>query len=872
VTSSSSTNEFSSELAPSIAATPPRTGRSRRRSSRQRLGGRIAAAGYWTSVGLTIFAPLAIGGVHRGNLILLMGAALVSLVLFLGGGLLASRAPRVGLAVVLPCAFLIVPALQSIPLRGSVRAAVDPAGSALLADPLIATTTSAPLSLDPPSTRADVGKAAVALAIFLIAFHAAAGQKRRHVFLRAVAAVGVCAVLVGVGHRVFAVSKIYGLVNSTARTLIIGPFVNANHTAELLELSAFVCFACVFLRPTAVSKAGWTTAAILCLGGVAATLSRGAVLGVAAGGAAFVIIRLVTREDRGGGGRQRLSAGWLTLVLGFVVLGAVAMGAGQLFERFETGGVANEIRFRLWRDSLRVLAAHPFGIGRGAFERVFPVYRTITNPFPIRFSFVENQPLQLLIDSGWVLFALLVAGVGTAIWCIVRGGRRDRTEALLLAGLIAVCVHSLFDFGLETLGVLAPFSAVLGTVIGRARTPNAPERHRLGQFAIAAAAFGLVVGVASVARASSDDFDHLLTTTHGTDARLHLLERAQRAHPLDYYYVLAYARLEPLKADGPHPSPRLHALNRALMLCPRCETVHAEVARNLWSLGLRRQSLLEWRSTVQLQPLMLREAFTNLFAAGARPQELAAIASNDPTLMVTVADLFRGIGRNTEALAVLDQAEALGGPAQEILIGRAQLQLQLGQAEAARATMQKAKAEKIDDPRLSLLEARYLLVSRDAAAADDALSILDAAAAKYPVDLPIQRARVELVRTYSKWRAIDRALEGLRRAVYANQAAPLEAHLAAGRTYLQLSRFNDALNEYQIAALDAPNDVSLWMEFGAAATTAGRAVTARDAYSQAARLSPNDPAISRALQAANERLTILRTAQSGSPSAPLQVP
>ena len=110
---------------------------------------------------------------------------------------------------------------------------------------------------------------------------------------------------------------------------------------------------------------------------------------------------------------------------------------------------------------------------------------------------------------------------------------------------------------------------------------------------------------------SFDDFDALLKQRPDADARRALLARAQQAHPLDYFYALAYARLEPLKgAEG--PSPRLHALNRALRLCPGCETAHVEVARNLWQLGLRRQALLEWRTAVDIQPALFTSALGEL--------------------------------------------------------------------------------------------------------------------------------------------------------------------------------------------------------------------------------------------------------------------
>ena len=77
------------------------------------------------------------------------------------------------------------------------------------------------------------------------------------------------------------------------------------------------------------------------------------------------------------------------------------------------------------------------------------------------------------------------------------------------------------------------------------------------------------------------------------DERRAVLVRAQEAHPLDYFYVLSYARLEPLRGPPGTPSPRMHSLNRALRLCPGCDAVHQEVASNLWRMGLRSQALLQ---------------------------------------------------------------------------------------------------------------------------------------------------------------------------------------------------------------------------------------------------------------------------------------
>jgi len=815
------------------------------------------------AVAVVVVAPLAAGTVHRAPLITIMAATAVAVGLVAWGTAAQHRLLRTQWLIVVPLLFLILPVLQSVPLPMAMRRLLDPKGTQLLMEAALVPLSSAPLSLDPPSTRSHIGRAAVALAIFLLAYHLASGQRRRHLLLRAIGITAAAAVVIGAGHRIFGVSKIYGVLVSTHRTLLTGPFVNSNHTAELLELGAFVCLACSFQRPTALNRIGWLIGMLFCFGGAAATLSRGAVAAVGAGVLLFVLLRYLARDEAGP--HRRVALAWGAFLIGLIGLGAGSLGVRELIHRFQPGALTSDVRFALWRDSLRVLSAHPFGIGRGAFDRVYPIYRTLKTSLSIRFAFVENHPLQLLIDGGWVFFALLLTGVGCIVWQIARRSRRDKTEAALLAGLAAVGVHSLFDFGLETLGVLLPFVAVLATILGRLRPEDdtgAAKRVLAAARSwpiVGVAGVGLVIGIASLAHASSDDFDALLKAANTPEARREVLVRGQVAHPVDYFFPLVFARQEPLKSGRGGPSPRFHALNRALMLCPGCDSVHLEVARNLWRLGSRRQALLEWRTAVSIQPQLFAGALGELFAAGASPQELASIGTFDAARMVDIAAFLSSIARVDDAFVVLDQAEAMGAPVVEVLLMRAKLQLQAGRTDAAAATLARVHAVQVLDPRLALLEAQMLIDTKGADAGDAALATLDEAATRYPVDLAVQRMRLDVVMKYEKWQAADRALDGLKQALYLAQGSALEAHIASARLYARLSRWTNALGEYRIALADARSDVALWMEFGHAAEVSGRATTAREAYGEASRLNPTNPEVVKALSGVDAELSRLRS-------------
>ena len=186
--------------------------------------------------------------------------------------------------------------------------------------------------------------------------------------------------------------------------------------------------------------------------------------------------------------------------------------------------------------------------------------------------------------------------------------------------------------------------AMLGLVLGR----PAPEETLVSRPpGLVGWRSALAFGAGAVAHASNDDFDHLLQARTSLAQRRQVLERAERAHPVDYFYVQAFARIEPLRPPAGGVSPRLHALNRALRLCPACETVHMEVARSLWQLNLRSQSLVEWREAVRIQPAGFPGALGELFTAGARPEQPAAIAAFDAERMIDVANFLISVGRLT---------------------------------------------------------------------------------------------------------------------------------------------------------------------------------------------------------------------------------
>jgi len=110
-------------------------------------------------------------------------------------------------------------------------------------------------------------------------------------------------------------------------------------------------------------------------------------------------------------------------------------------------------RRSVWGDTLTMFAANPIlGIGLGAFETIYPIYGRGDGTMLIQFA--HNDFLQVLSDGGLV-------GGAIALWFIIVIARAMTRvtkaadpflRALGLgsaAGILALLVHSLFDFNLQ---------------------------------------------------------------------------------------------------------------------------------------------------------------------------------------------------------------------------------------------------------------------------------------------------------------------------------------------------------------------------------------------------------------------------------------
>jgi O-antigen ligase len=250
-----------------------------------------------------------------------------------------------------------------------------------------------------------------------------------------------------------------------------GTFISPNNCAGFLEMILPLGLAWVL-----VSRAGATLrivisyAALVMLGGIAVTLSRGGWVSTGVALTAFFAVLLLNRN-------YRLPSA--VVLAAFVIAGFVLIPRAHFFKTRMSDVNKNEqinsdARFDLWHAAIEMWRTNPWwGVGPAHYDYRFREWRPVTEQLqPLR---AHNDYLNTLADWGiagvaLVASALTLLGAGVVkTWKAVArtpsdlGARGSNKFALLLGatmGLIAILVHSLVDFNMHV-----PANAILAVML-----------------------------------------------------------------------------------------------------------------------------------------------------------------------------------------------------------------------------------------------------------------------------------------------------------------------------------------------------------------------------------------------------------------------
>ena len=626
-------------------------------------------------------APLAIGSFQPAVVATFCGACLVAASLRLVAPSSSGRSSHVDVDIVaIALAVLaLFTAIQLIPLPVNVLRALSPNGAEIwlkALSPLRADLSSvaAPLTLDPPATAFETLKFALVLTGYVLAY----GWSRRSGALPAlttVAVAGIAAAIVSLAHRLVDAQLVYGFyapVDGKGWPLH-APFINRNHLAGFLSLTMPVTV-CVGLSEERVARrALWMVGAVVSGVALVLTLSRGGILSLAVGLAALFVFLLRARTK--GGAEPRTLRFWVLAAGGIVLAAGALLAFDDILASFARRNRASKMVASL--DALRMALSYPLaGIGRGAFTSAFPTFSTQPSH---TFTHTENLPSQLLVDWGLVVGGAALVGLLALGVSLARIGSASVRNAGAVAGVIALGVHELGDFGIELIGVALPAAVVVAAVRGAHRHVYDFRLPRLATWAALASVAGGILLTPFASRASLRSDSHrvaALVEEHGTKTQAHaVLRQAMLHHPADYY--LPYqAAIWAARTGFDDPVPWL---NRSLMLNPNFGPTHLEAAQALIGMGRVRQALVEYRLGVPLTPHV-----------ESRKRITRALVAKSPTF-----DSLRGVARTRDEKLLMwellaEQLDKQGFSAEAERADHALLEVDPGFVPALRRGMERA--------------------------------------------------------------------------------------------------------------------------------------------------------------------------------------
>lgn len=344
-------------------------------------------------------------------------------------------------------------ALTLIPLPVRLLDILCPARAALLhqLQPIIPSTGSAPLTVNPPATVLALFTTLGYIAVFLAIRGIALSLRRRLWVL-------IVPVLLIAGFE-----ALLGLLQSFAAnvsTAAAGTYANRDHFAGLLEMTlpfALLSGCAAFAeknhgarqtKSIAVASACWLLAALLFVA-ILYSLSR---MGFMV--ALFVLFLTAVLSLRGRLARFRSK--WL-IAAGAgaaIVMASVLITPDQLAGRFAAFSGANdsstEIRAAIWQQTLPLISEFKFfGCGMGGFASVFLTHQNIANAYAVEFA--HNDYLQYLAELGLIGFSLLLAAIAVLARGPLRAllAGRESNQLLLIAcaaSLAGMALHSFVDF------------------------------------------------------------------------------------------------------------------------------------------------------------------------------------------------------------------------------------------------------------------------------------------------------------------------------------------------------------------------------------------------------------------------------------------
>ncbi len=326
-----------------------------------------------------------------------------------------------------------------------------------------------PISLDPEGTIGSALELLPGLALFFSMLHLLPRDRLRLVYV--LVAVAALSAVLGALQKASGEAGALILFETAHSGHSPGLFVNRNHQATFLLLGMLMAAALARSLRSTRSHSNLVNIVgpgllLVFAAGVLATASRtGALLLVPAGIASLLIM-------------YPAKVSWRSLVVGALMLAILSWlllqtaVADTVLGRFSE--LSEDDRPLYWRDTaVAVSQFWPVGSGLGTFPKVYATVQSIETVGIQYVNNAHNDWLELVLEAGAVAVALMILFLWILITSAVRLWRartRDGSAlgAAALVGILLLLLHSMTEYPLRILSLMATFGFLCGLLVASA--------------------------------------------------------------------------------------------------------------------------------------------------------------------------------------------------------------------------------------------------------------------------------------------------------------------------------------------------------------------------------------------------------------------
>lgn len=498
-----------------------------------------------------------------------------------------------------------------------------------------------PLSLDVAQTQLEFVKLATALALVGVVIQRRLTKGTDSIqrqLSQWVAVSGTIVMGVALLHFLLGFEKTYGLYSTHEYSYIISSFVNPNHLASFLGLSAFASISAFTLaRRAQANNWLWLINAAFLTIGLFLTLSR-------AGIYLFLLVSVLLGLTKIDSLKTRVLGSVIAFLPPFIGFGLLLspsfLPTNTLTETL--GSIFNPGAFsktQIWSAVPQIMSDFPlFGVGRGAFISIFPKYSdSDTN---LTYTHLENEYLQILTDWGPIIGTLILVLLFRVFLSILQNNKTKPECYPILAGICFIALHNFIDFSLSTMGLLMPTVAFLASV-EFISSPKTIKRARNHFWATGLVIITLLIASQTLGHELFDETKHIQKAMNQGQKTNELIKQTQAAisrHPGDYFFHLLETRI--YREEPKNLGQALKSVNRALYLAPTQPAPHLEAARTLLAMGYKKQSMLEYRVAIRHAPHQSREVIQEIIQRTDDLEALISLAGLDEETTKFVAIAF----------------------------------------------------------------------------------------------------------------------------------------------------------------------------------------------------------------------------------------